>query len=161
MFEKFKKLRDKVMGSIDEDKKAAYKDECVTNNLISFGVLLWAVAESDQRFLPEEKDKIAQVLKLYSNISDKDMPIVIRSIEEAAISSIDLFSFTNDVCKDITRVEKISIIENLFRVACSDNDLNEKEHDVIRKISGLFGLDHEEFIDAKIKVKKEFGMEVN
>ena len=54
---------------------------------------------------------------------------------------------------------KKNIVENLFRVACVDGELAYEEEEVIRKIAGLFLLDHKDFIDAKIKVKKEFGLD--
>jgi uncharacterized tellurite resistance protein B-like protein len=54
---------------------------------------------------------------------------------------------------------KISILENLFRVACSDKELDDKELETIRKIANLFRLSHRDFIKAKIKVKKEFGLD--
>ena len=54
---------------------------------------------------------------------------------------------------------KINILEQLFRVACSDKDLDDSEVETIRKISDLFGIGHKEFINAKIKVKKEFGLD--
>ena len=54
---------------------------------------------------------------------------------------------------------KIKILENLFRIACVDKDLDDRELEVIRKISGLFKLTHKDFIDSKIKVKKEFGLD--
>ena len=33
------------------------------------------------------------------------------------------------------------------------------EHEMIRKISGLLRIDHKDFIDIKIRVKKEFGLD--
>ena len=135
-------------------------EHCEVNNLIALGVLLWTVAEADEKFLPEEKEKIVEVLKACEDISDDDMPIVLRAIEEASVNKIDYHEFTSEVKKGITREARIAIIENLFRVGCIDGDLDNDELEIIRKISGLFMLDHEEFIGAKVKVKKEFGMDV-
>lgn len=127
---------------------------------IALGVLLWAVAEADETFLPQEEEKIKQILKDFGKISVGDMPVVLRSIKEAADQRIDLYRFTREVAKDLTYNVKLSIVENLFRVACADKDLDHNEIEIIRKISGLLGVDHKEFIDAKLKVKKEFGLEV-
>jgi len=150
------KFKEKIISADDaymqENQKAA-------DNLISLGVLMWVVAQADDQFLPEETEAIVEILKKYSDISDSEMPVILRSIEEAALQRIDVHSFTSEVAKDLERPAKIEIIEHLFRVGCADNDLDEKEHDTIRLISGLFRLDHNEFISAKIKVKKEFGMD--
>ena len=47
----------------------------------------------------------------------------------------------------------------LFRIACVDKDLDHEEHEMIRKISGLMQIEHKDFIDAKIRIKKEFGLD--
>ena len=129
------------------------------DNLIALGVLLWVVAQADEKFLHEEKEEIKEVLRSYGQISDEDMPIVLRAVEEASISRIDLYAFTSEVGENLSFKAKIGIIENLFRVACVDQDLDHEEHEAIRSISGLLHVDHKDFIDAKIRVKKEFGLD--
>ncbi|HBG62344.1 MAG: hypothetical protein A2Y03_02670 [Omnitrophica WOR_2 bacterium GWF2_38_59] len=152
------KLRKKIDPTYK--KEGVHLENCEVNNLIALGVLLWAVAEADEKFLPEEKGKIVEVIKACENISDEDMPIVLRAIEEASINKIDYYEFTSEVKKGINKESRIAIIENLFRVGCIDGELDNDEIEIIRKISGLFMLEHQEFVDAKIKVKKEFGMDV-
>ena len=56
-------------------------------------------------------------------------------------------------------INKINILENLFRIDCVDQDLDHEEHEMIRKISGLLQIDHKDFIDTKIRIKKEFGLD--
>jgi len=153
----FKRIRSHVLGAPSEKEGA--QDERQAKYLISLGVLLWIVAEADEEFLPEEQEKIEEVLKLYGEINDQDMPIVLRAIQEANVMRIDVHEFTRDIKKDLEREDKIDIIEHLFRVACADKELDTTEHEMIRKIADLFGLDHKEFIDSKIKVKKELGMD--
>ena len=154
----FDQFREKVFHSIwkekgDEPQQVAVDDK------IALGVLLWEVAQADNKFLPEEQDKIEDVLRQYSNISEDQMSYVIKSIEIASREKIDLHTFTHEVSHDLPWDIKKDIIDNLFRVACIDGDLAHEEEEMIRKISGLFRLDHKDFIDSKIKVKKEFGMD--
>ncbi len=150
-------FREKIIAKINNDKEEAKRPSL--NDKIALGVLLWVVAEADDQFLPEEKEKIKEVLTKISHINENDLSYILESIEIAAKERIDLHTFTHEVSKDLSREVKLSIIDNLFRVACVDNDLDEKEHEMIRKIAGLFRLDHKEFIDSKIKIKKEFGMD--
>jgi len=153
-----KNIRDKVLNAEQVDEGSEGQDRH-SDNLIALGVLLWEVAQADKKFLPEEQEKMKSVLNSYSEISDKDFPIVLRAIKVASLQKIDLYSFTHEVSTGLPREAKIAIIENLFRVACIDNDLDHEEHEMIRKITGLFRLDHTEFITAKVKVKKEFGLD--
>jgi len=134
-------------------------DDGKKDTLIALGVLLWVVAEADDKFLPAEQDKIKNILTQHEKITDEDIPVVLQSIQKASEERIDLYTFSQEVSESLDRPAKISIIEDLFHVACADGDLDEAEHSMIRKIADLFRLDHEEFIDAKIRVKKEWGMD--
>ncbi len=151
-------FRKNVITSVWKDKPDEPKARDIDDK-IALGVLLWVVAEADEKFLPEEEKKIEEVLRLYSEISNEDMPVVLASIQEAARERIDLYHFTHEVSENLPYEIKIKILENLFRVACVDKDLDDRELEVIRKISGLFKLTHKDFIDSKIKVKKEFDLD--
>ena len=152
------RFRKNVMSSawkdtIDEPKVRDIDDK------IALGVLLWVVAEADNKFLPQEEVKIKEILTSYSKIPNEDIPLVLATIKEAAKERIDLYTFTHEVSDNLLNNVKLSIIEDLFRVACADQELNNNELEVIRKISGLFRLSHKDFIDAKIKIKKELGLD--
>ena len=151
-------FRKNVITSVRKDKPDEPKVKDIDDK-IALGVLLWVVAEADEKFLPEEEEKIKEVLRLYSGISSEDMPIVLASTQQAARERIDLYRFTHEVSENLSYEIKIKILENLFRVACIDKNLDDRELEVIRKISGLFKLTHKDFIDSKIKVKKEFGLD--
>jgi len=148
-------FRQKVISSVWKETPVETK---AIDDKIALGVLLWVVAEADDKFLPAEVEKIKEILLSYCEIPKSDLPYIMSSIKEAAEARIDLYRFTHEVSEDLDYQTKISIIENLFRVACSDKDLDNYELEAIRKISGLFHISHKDFINAKIKVKKEFGL---
>jgi len=148
-------FRIKVLAPLSKEKVVEPKE---IDDKIALGVLLWVVAEADEKFLPEEEKKMKEILTSYAKISKEDMPYVMGSVKEAARERIDLYRFTSEVSKNLDYQMKISILENLFRVACSDKELDDKELEIIRKIANLFRLSHRDFIDAKIKIKKEFGL---
>ena len=126
---------------------------------IALGVLLWVVAEADNKFIPEELEEIKEIIQNSTRISGDELEVVLKSVEVAAKERIDLYQFTSEISDNLNYSAKISIIEELFRVACADKDLAEVELEAIRKISGLFHISHKDFINAKIKVKKEFGLD--
>lgn len=153
----FSDFRKKVNNSFKKEEQNQQED--LNTGLIALGVLLQIIAHADEQFLSQEHDQIVEILTQNSDLSHEEMPVVLCAIEQAEKDRIDMFSFTEEASKDLDRESKSAIIENLFRVACSDQDLDNVELELIRKISGLFRLDHEEFIDAKVKVKKEFKMD--
>ncbi len=152
------RFRKNVISSVWKDKSDEPKVKDVDDK-IALGVLLWVVAEADEKFLPEEEEKIKEVLISHSKISNEDIPTVLASIKEAARERIDLYRFTHEISENLPNDIKISIIENLFRVACVDKDLDDNELETIRKISNLFKVEHNDFIDVKIRIKKEFGLD--
>ncbi len=152
------KFRKDVITSVWKDKRDEPKLKDI-NDKIALGVLLWAVAEADDKFLAKEDEKIREILTTYSKISEEEIETVLASIKEAAIERIDLHRFTREVSKDLPYEVRISIIETLFRVACCDKELDHKEMETIRRISGLFHIAHKDFINAKITIKKEFGLD--
>ena len=153
------KFRSNVITSVwrDKDDIPAVKD---IDDKIALGALLWVVAEADDKFLAKEDEKIKEILTLYSKIPEDEMATVMASIKEAARERIDLHRFTREVGKNLSYDVRKSVIETLFRVACCDKELDHNEIETIRKISGLFHLTHKDFINAKITIKKEFGLDV-
>ncbi len=153
------KFRNNVVSSVWKDKRDEPKVIDI-NDKIALGVLLWIVAEADEKFLAKEDEKIKEILTTsHSKISEEDIETVLASIKEAARERIDLHRFTSEVSNDLPYEVRISIIETLFRVACCDEELDHKEMETIRKISGLFHIAHRDFINAKISIKKEFGLD--
>ncbi len=152
------RFRKNVISSVWKDKADEPKVKDIDDK-IALGVLLWVVAEADEKFLPEEEEKIKEVLISHSKISNEDIPTVLASIKEAAKERIDLYRFTHEISENLPNDIKMLIIENLFRVACVDKDLDDNEFETIRKISSLFKIEHTDFIDAKIRIKKEFGLD--
>jgi len=143
-------FRKKVFSSLPGEDRGVSESKDIDDR-IALGVLLWVVAEADNKFLPEEEEKIKEILLSYGDIPEKDLPVVLGSIREAAKERIDLFTFTREVCQNLKYESRVKIIENLFRVAWIDKDLDNEELEVIRKISNLFRVDHKDFIKSKEK----------
>ena len=153
-------FRKKVITSVWKEEKDKPRVIDIDDK-IALGVLLWVVAEADEKFLATEDEKIREILATYSKISEEEIEAVMASTREAARERIDLHRFTREVTKELPYNVKLSIIETLFRVACCDKELDHEETEIIRKISGLFQISHKDFINAKITIKKEFGLETH
>jgi uncharacterized tellurite resistance protein B-like protein len=148
-------IKERVLGSFRAEKNEHSCPKKIDDYLLALGVLLWVVADADSNFQPEEAKEIERVLKSTGNISEQDMPVVMMAVKQAAIMRVDLYQFTKDVKAALDRPCRIGVIENLFRMAYIDKNLDEREVSRIRNISGLIGIDHDEFILAKEKIRKE------
>ena len=160
MIDILKRFREYIQPSISSGPHQVKDPERrEIDDRIALGALMWFVAQSDDKFLPEEQEQIKETLKQHLKLSDEEVECVVIISTEVAKESIDLFAFTHRLNQDMSREQKKKVIAQLFRVACSDGDLAASEEAMIRKISDLLGLEHNEYIEMKITVKKDFGMD--
>ena len=152
----FKKIQDKVLSLLGQPEQESKPQHC--GNLIALGVLLWAVAEADEKFFPTEKEKIEEILSKYCHVRPEDMSIVMRAVEEASFERIDIFQFAKDAGAGLSHEERLELLQHLFGVAYLDNVLSPDEEAMIRQISGHLGLEHQEFIDVKLMVKEKMNI---
>ena len=75
------KFRKNVITSVwkEEKDKPEVKD---IDDKIALGVLLWVVAEADEKFLAHEDEKIKEILILHSKIPEDEISTVLASIKE-------------------------------------------------------------------------------
>jgi uncharacterized tellurite resistance protein B-like protein len=124
----------------------------------ALGVLLrmvGAVAQADSKFLPEEEDKIRQVLTSHLKVSEKDLEVILAAIRQVAMQRIDFDNFVREANKNLPKEVKACIISDLFRVAWADGELAESELAVIRRIAGMLEVPDEVFVEIETRILDE------
>ena len=61
----------------------------------------------------------------------------------------------------MTYEQKVEIIEHLWGIALTDKHLDEHEEYMVRKIADLIYVEHKDFIEAKLKIKKKLSFIVD
>jgi uncharacterized tellurite resistance protein B-like protein len=153
-------VRSKVLKTLNIDIPAVTEDGVGAGDYrwaVALGVLLQAVAEADDRFMPAERNAMLNVLSGPGGVAELEIGPVVGAIQVAAAERIDLHSFASDVAEGLSYAQKVNVIEHLFRVAFADKDLDPDEEAMIRTIAGLLRVEHAEFIEAKLKVKNKLG----
>ncbi|OGW75616.1 MAG: hypothetical protein A2Z72_00445 [Omnitrophica bacterium RBG_13_46_9] len=136
------RFRKAVFSTMPRSKKKKFLAKKLDDK-IALGVMLWglgAVAEADEKFLPEEESKIREILLMNSKIRKQDFPIVLTAVKQAGISKLNVYRFVNEMKNKLTLKAKISILENLFFVAYADGCLQRKEYKIIKNIARLLGI---------------------
>ena len=72
-----------------------------------------------------------------------------------ADESISLYDFTSLIQEEFPPEEKRNVILELWRVAYADGSLDPHEEHLVRKVAGLLHVQHEDFIDAKLRARDE------
>lgn len=150
------RLRKLVVPAVAHQGATTQPAAAAFDEKIALGVLLWIVAEADGRFLDEERAQIKQVLSAHGGVGEADLAVVMAAVEQAAADRIDMYAFTREVAQDLSPASRVEIVRHLYRVACADRTLVHDEVEVIRKISNLMRVGHQEMIAAKLAAMAEF-----
>ena len=115
------------------------KDEISSSNdnLSLLCGLMVEAAYTDGSIDIEEIEKIKSVLV----DSFKEDPLEVENILNKSIknknNSKSLFYYTSKINKEYTKEKKIILIETLWEIVLSDNEIHEYESSLIRRLSGL------------------------
>jgi uncharacterized tellurite resistance protein B-like protein len=75
--------------------------------------------------------------------------------KEKIRKATDYYEFTSLIHKGLSYEQKVEVIEHLWGIALTDKHLDKHEEYVVRKIADLIYVEHKDFIEAKLKIKKK------
>ena len=116
---------------------------------VATAALLFEIARADLHISDVEKEKISAALKKLFNLSSAVLNDVIQQAETEVEQAISLHQFTKLIHDNYSLEEKKEIIYLLWVVAYSDDELDMYEESLIRKISDLLYVPHQDFMHAK------------
>ena len=133
----------------EKEKDIVNNDESYSN----IAALLIHVAKIDGNYENKEKEIIKKTLiELGAPSSNIDKLISdALAIEENANQILD---FTREV-KNARELDKIRIVECLWKIIYSDNSVDIYEANLMRRLAGLLYIDAKTMGDLKEKVKRE------
>ena len=153
MIENIKKLfAEKIQPAKEEEHQDQRKISIATC------ALLLEMAHADSEFSDEEKQPILDILKVNFELTEKDAEDLLDLAEQERQESLDLWQFTNLINKNYSRKDKLRIVDTLWKVIYSDGKVDQHEDYLIRKLTYLLNLQHEDMIEAKLKVRENYDL---
>ncbi len=107
-----------------------------------------------------EETKHHLILELLENSFSLDEPqatALIEIAEQRRRQATDYFEFTHLICNAYSHRQKIQLIEALWQVALSDNRIDIEEEYLVDKVARLLFIPHVEVLQAKNRVRENFG----
>lgn len=145
MFNFFKKNN---TNTLKDDKQTPFEIE------LTASVLAYEVARSDGDVSEKELTILLnEIKKIASNVGKSDDEIL-KIIKVYSENSISFYEFIEDINKEYSKEEKLSLIEFLWNVAYADNILEINEERLIRRIADLIKIKDLEVLKLKHKSKK-------
>ncbi len=121
-------------------------------NLKGVAALLVHVARVDEAYTDKEK----QIIKSFINsFKESDGDLILKEAEELESNSNQLLSFTRAV-KDQELEVKKEIIEHLWKIIISDQNVDHYEANLMRRICGLIYFPDKLCGEIKLKVLQSY-----
>ena len=139
-------------GRAEDDKPDQHWVERLT------ALLLVEISRADTEIDDAELAMIASAIKSSSTSLDtEEIESIIVTAKRDAETTISFRDHVRQINRGFTREQKLALIEQMWRVAYADGDLDKYEEYTIRKLSDLLYVEHHEFIRAKLRAAEGQG----
>lgn len=138
-----------LANSTEEETRAAI----VSKTELSCAALMIEVMNSDHELDEREAEEFVRVLQQSLHIKPEDLGELVELAKAEAKQATSLYEFTKLINNNYDYAQKLLLIENMWRIAFSDEKLDKYEDHLIRKISELIYVSHRDFIKSKLKIK--------
>ena len=129
-----------------------FKFENKKNNFeveLTASILAYEIARSDGDISESELSLLYDEIKKISAKVGKKEEKILEIIEEYSKNSVSFYEFINDINKDYSKEDKLSLIQFLFDVAYADKILEVTEERLIRRIADLINIKDIEVLKIK------------
>ena len=122
---------------------------------LTAAVLAYEIARSDGEISESELEVLlSEIKKIAINVGKAEQDIL-NIIEEYSKNSISFHEFIEDINKDFTKEDKLSLIKFLWDVAYADTILEVNEERLIRRIADLINIKDLEVLKLKNQSKSD------
>lgn len=133
-------------------KKKTQPVEEAKNNFeveLTASILAYEIARSDGDISESELSLLYDEIKKISAKVGKKEEKILEIIEEYSKNSVSFYEFINDINKDYSKEDKLSLIQFLYDVAYADKILEVSEERLIRRIADLIKIKDIEVLKIK------------
>jgi uncharacterized tellurite resistance protein B-like protein len=137
-------------------KKKEKKVERIENNFdieLTASLLAYEIARSDGEIAESELSIILNELKKISPKVNKTEDDILKIVQNFSDNSVSFHDFIEDINKDYTKEDKLSLLTFLWSVAYADSILEVNEERLIRRIADLIHLKDIDVLKIKDKIK--------
>ena len=126
-----------------------------TDHITAAMVLMLEVAWSDHNIEIAEEQTILMAIQTRFDLTEQEAKNRLIDAKALHRESVGSYEFTTLINNQLSYEEKTQIIQTLWQISNSDQNIDQWEEHAIRKIADLLYIDHQDFIDTKIKTKQE------
>ncbi len=125
------------------------------NIQLAAALLLVEVMNADHRVDEREKNAVQTALKNIFVLTDEEVSEVFKIAEDHAKDVVPLQKYTSILNRTLEHGEKLSLLEQIWRVVLSDDEMDKYEEHLVRQIAELLYIRHSDYILARQRAKGE------
>ena len=125
---------------------------------VATAALLIEMMKADGKVSEDERKAVTQTIQSKFNLTEDETKSLKELAKENIRKATDYYEFTSLINKGLTYEQKVEIIEHLWGIALTDKHLDKHEEYMVRKIADLIYVEHKDFIEAKLKIKKKLSL---
>lgn len=137
-------------------KKKEKKVERIEKNFdieLTASLLAYEIARSDGEIAESELSIILNELRKITSKVNKTEDDILKIVQNFSDNSVSFHDFIEDINKDYTKEDKLSLLTFLWSVAYADSILEVNEERLIRRIADLIHLKDIDVLKIKDKIK--------
>jgi uncharacterized tellurite resistance protein B-like protein len=151
MIDVIKKLIQKG-GDRDKSVTGADKQQLIR---LAAAILFVEVMHADHKVDKREQQVVRQALQESFSLTRYEADELQLLAEERVKDVTSLHEFTSLLHGRLTNEEKVMLLEQIWRVALADNNVDKYEEHLVRRIAELLYIKHGDYIRAKLNAEAE------
>ncbi|SFH47402.1 TerB family tellurite resistance protein [Modicisalibacter xianhensis] len=124
---------------------------------LATAALLCEVVRADYQTEPQELDTLRDMLQSRFSLNRAAVDELMELAAAEADQAVDHFQFVRLVNEHYDYVDKVELVELMWRLAYADEQLDALEEHRIRKLADLLFVRHSDFIRTKLRVQEGRG----
>lgn len=120
---------------------------------LTASVLAYEIARIDGDVSKDELDVLMEEIKKISHKVGKKEEELLNIIQIYSNDSVSFYEFVEDINKDYTRDQKLSLLDFMWKIAYADGKLDVDEEKIIRRLANLIKLKDIDVLRLKDKAK--------
>ena len=142
-----------MLNFFKKKKKPVQEIERRLDIKLTASLLAYEIARSDGDIADSELSVILEELKKISIKVQKTEDDILQIVQNFSNNSVSFHEFIEDINKDYSKEDKLSLLSFLWSVAYADSILEVNEERLIRRIADLIHLKDMDVLKIKDKVK--------
>ncbi len=113
--------------------------------------LLVEMSRADREVTAREREHVARALEGIFELPAQEVAEILQAGEDGAEAATSLYEFTKVLNERFAHEQKVHFVEQLWRIAYADGELDKHEAHLVRRVADLLHLRHREYIGGKLR----------